>query len=96
VVWLIAAFIHSMLSIVYAAIVAYPASRFGSAASVVIGSGAGVMIYFVNLYGCTAIFPWFVQTRGWITLVAHVAFGVALAGTYTALCKHRQRSIRRS
>lgn len=94
-VWLIAAFIHFMLSIVYAAIVAYPASRFGIAASVVIGSGAGVMIYFVNLYGFTAIFPWFVQSRGWITLAAHVAFGAALAGTYTALCKHRRRSIRR-
>ncbi|MGH8600917.1 MAG: hypothetical protein ACRET1_09640, partial [Burkholderiales bacterium] len=41
VVWLIAALIHFVLSIIYAVIVAYPVSRFGIAASMVIGSGAG-------------------------------------------------------
>jgi hypothetical protein len=81
-VWLVAAFIHFMLSIIYAAIVAYPASRFGIAASMAIGTAAGVMIYIVNLYGFTAIFPWFVQSRSGITLLAHAVFGATLAGTY--------------
>ncbi|HET8611022.1 MAG TPA: sodium:proline symporter [Burkholderiales bacterium] len=95
-VWLVAAFIHSMLSIIYAAIVVYPASRFGIVVSMIIGTAAGVMIYIVNLYGFTAIFPWFAQSRGGITLLAHVVFGMTLAGTYTMLRENRRRPVRRS
>jgi hypothetical protein len=90
-VWLVAALIHSMLSIVYAALIVYPASRFGLVVSIIIGTAAGVVIYIVNLYGFTMIFPWFVQSRGGITLLAHVVFGMTLTGTYTAL-----RAVRRS
>jgi hypothetical protein len=96
IVWLVAAFIHFVLSVIYAAIVAYPASRCGIAVGMIIGTAAGVMIYIVNLYGFTAIFPWFVQSRGGITLLAHAVFGMTLAGTYMALRKNRRKSIRRS
>lgn len=96
VVWLIASFIHFTLSIVYAVIIVYPASRFGIVTSMIIGTAAGIMIYIVNLYGFTMIFPWFVQSRGGITLLAHAVFGMALTGTYVALCKNRRRRGRRS
>jgi hypothetical protein len=35
----------------------------------------------VNVERFTALFPWFTVTRDWITLLAHLAFGIALAGT---------------
>ncbi len=90
VVWLVAAFIHFTLSIIYAAIVMYPASRVGVAAGMVFGAAAGVVVYIVNLYGFAAIFPWFVQSRGGITLLAHAVFGMTLAGTCAALCAGRR------
>lgn len=95
-VWLVAAFIHFTLSIAYAVIVVYPASRFGVVAGMIIGIGFGIMIYIVNLYGFTAIFPWFVQSRGGITLLAHTVFGMALTGTCSALSNDRRRRDRRS
>jgi hypothetical protein len=55
-VWLVAALVHSMLSIVYAALIVYPASRLGLVVSIIIGTAAGVVIYIVNLYGFTMIF----------------------------------------
>lgn len=33
------------------------------------------------MYGFTTAFPWFEATRDWITLVTHMSFGVAVAGT---------------
>ena len=32
-----------------------------------------------------AIFPWFAEVRDWITLAAHIVFGVTAAATYKAL-----------
>jgi uncharacterized membrane protein YagU involved in acid resistance len=37
------------------------------------------------MYGFTMIFPWFDEARDWITLVAHVVFGVVAASTYRVL-----------
>jgi len=36
----------------------------------------------VNMHGFTLVFPWFAQARDWITLAAHVAFGVVAAGAW--------------
>ncbi|MGA8147390.1 MAG: hypothetical protein WB870_07435 [Gallionellaceae bacterium] len=52
-----------------------PAERLGAIPAYVAGVGFGVALYVVNLYGFTAIFPWFAQSRGWITLIAHGVFG---------------------
>lgn len=43
------------------------------------GGFYGLMLYMVNLYGLTMLFPWFSVARDWITLLAHLVFGLTLA-----------------
>jgi hypothetical protein len=52
-----------------------------------VGALFGLAVYGVNMYGFTAVFPWFEATRDWITIAAHLAFGVAAAGIYKMLSR---------
>ena len=60
--------------------------------SVLLGIVFGVALYIVNLYGFTAIFPWFAQARGWIALIAHGVFGVMVTSVYRSLDIRNARS----
>ena len=84
-IMLVAACIHFTLSIVYGVMVAIMTSRTGTGTAISIGAGFGASLYVVNLYGFTAIFPWFAEVRDWITLAAHIVFGVTAAATYKVL-----------
>lgn len=77
----VATLIHFSLSVVYALIPTYWFVRLRTGPALVAGALYGLTIYVVNLYGFTALFPWFAVARDWVTLVTHLAFGVALAGT---------------
>lgn len=84
-IMLVAACIHFALSIAYGVMVAIVTSRTGTGTAISIGAGFGASLYVVNLYGFTAIFPWFAQVRDWITLVTHIVFGATAAATYKKL-----------
>ena len=84
-VMLAATAIHFLLSIFYATVL-LPLRRSNLAFSLFIGAGFGVALYFLNLHGFTAIFPWFVEARGGITLVAHAVFGVTVMLAYRYSC----------
>ena len=77
---LVASLIHFALSVVYALVPTHLAGRLRAAPALVAGALYGLAIYVVNLYGFTLLFPWFAVARDWVTLVAHLVFGVALAG----------------
>jgi len=81
-VMLAATLIHFTLSIAYAAMLQALASRLHAISALWAGIACGIALYLVNLYGFTLIFPWFEQARGWIALVAHVAFGVTAILVY--------------
>ena len=53
----------------------------------IVGSLYGLGLFVINMYGFVIIFPWFVETRDWITVTAHVVFGVSAAGVYKILSK---------
>jgi hypothetical protein len=84
-VMLVATFIHFSLSVIYAALLASIAAFLKSVPAFLLGIGFGGMLYLVNLYGFTMIFPWFDQTRGWITLIAHGVFGLTAILVYQGL-----------
>ncbi|WP_025040800.1 hypothetical protein [Nitrosospira briensis] len=84
---IIATVIHFVISIVYSLILARLLSRVGTVFSLLAGFIYGLLIYTVNMYGVTAIFPWFSEARDWITVVTHVVFGISLAGTYKVLSR---------
>lgn len=77
---LVASLIHFSLSMAYALLPALLVSRWRTGPSLFAGALYGLLIYGVNLYGFTLLFPWFAVTRDWVTLVAHLVFGVTLAG----------------
>jgi len=88
-VMLAATAIHFLLSIFYAAIL-LPVRRSGLVVSHLAGAGFGIVLYFINMHGFTAIFPWFAEARGGITLATHVVFGVAVSMTYQYLGASRR------
>ncbi|MCC2681631.1 MAG: hypothetical protein K0S36_1195 [Nitrosospira multiformis] len=86
-VMIVATFIHFMLSIAYALILAPLISRPGVVTSMLAGAIFGLIIYVTNMYGMTLIFPWFSVARDWITLATHIVFGISLAVPYKLLSK---------
>jgi hypothetical protein len=85
VIVLISALIHFALSIVYGLALAWVLVRAAVGASLLIGALFGLALYAVNLYGFTVVFPWFAQVRDWITITAHLVFGITAAGVYRSL-----------
>jgi len=83
-VWSAAAAVHFALSIVYGVLLAPLLARFRPTPALLAGAGFGLLLYGVNMYGFTALFPWFVASRSWITAVAHIAFGMSTAVAYLA------------
>ena len=63
--------------------------------ALITGAAFGLILYAVNMYGFTVIFPWFAASRDWITAAAHAAFGIAAAGAYRLAAGVRQRRARR-
>jgi uncharacterized membrane protein YagU involved in acid resistance len=85
IVMLVATLVHLVLSIGYGLILYPLMSRLGTLPSLFAGAAFGLLLYGINMYGFTTVFPWFEATRDWITIVTHMVFGVAIAGTYKML-----------
>ena len=75
----VATVVHFALSFVYTVLIAWLVGHRAAGRAVMLGAASGVALYVVNMHGFTLVFPWFAQTRDWITLAAHVAFGVVAA-----------------
>lgn len=84
-----AALIHTLLSVFYALLPAYWVGKWPPVTSTIAGAMYGLAIFLVNLYGFTILFPWFEVARDWITLLAHLAFGIALVKTCRIWAKRR-------
>ena len=78
-IMLVATLIHFSLSVAYAVIPAHLVGRLRTGPTLFAGALYGLVIYGVNLYGLTLLFPWFVVSRGWVTLITHLVFGILLA-----------------
>lgn len=85
--WVVVAalFVHFALSIVYALIGSVLAARLRFWPAVGAGAVAGLVLYFINLYGFTAAFEWFEASRNWVTTFTHVSFGIGVAAAYKGL-----------
>jgi hypothetical protein len=84
IVMLVASLIHFGLSLLYAALL-FPLRPAQPTSAFAVGSVFGALLYVVNLHGFTLLFPWFVEARGGITLVAHLVFGMTAMETLRRL-----------
>lgn len=85
----VATLIHFTLSIGYTLLLAPLVARRARVPAVAIGTAFGLLLFTVNMYGFTALFPWFRVTRDAITLISHGVFGAAAAFCYDALARRR-------
>ncbi len=78
-VMMAAMMLHFILSIIYAIIVGWLCRKLSMGTSILIGSVFGLVIYIINFYGFTALFPWFAMARNWISIFSHIMFGIIAA-----------------
>ena len=81
--------IHMILSILLAIVLGWMIShwRMNLLTAIVAGTVFGLVVYFVDFYIMTAVFPWFAMARGTISIFAHAVFGLVLGWTYHAIAK---------
>jgi hypothetical protein len=92
---LVAMLVHITTSVVYAIILGWVISSrgFGLGMSLLVGTLFGILLYLVNFYVFTAVWPWFAMARGMISIFAHAAYGLALGWAYRALSSRSVRVI---
>ena len=59
------------------------------------GGVFGLVLYLVNFYGFTAVFPWFAMARGGLSIFVHITFGVVAALAYKGLQRRKIVSVTR-
>jgi len=84
-VMIVATGIHTGLSVAYSLILVFAIRRRPIRGALLAGLVFGLILYVVNMYGMTGMFPWFSEVRDWITVAAHVVFGIAVAAVYKIL-----------
>lgn len=84
---IVALFVHFALSILYAVILSYLIYRLETSSALLVGALFGLALYLINFYAFTGLFAWFATGRNWVSIVAHLIFGVALAFAYKQLVK---------
>lgn len=61
-----------------------------------VGGLFGFFVYLANFHLLTVLAPWFVELRGWATLIGHIVFGITAAVLYSRLARpsiiHRRSS----
>lgn len=91
---MVAMVIHFALSIVFALVLAAIISRMGTGAALLVGAVFGLALYVVNFYGMTVVFPWFADARNWVSIFAHVVFGLVAAAAYVGLVRRPRATTR--
>jgi len=84
---LVAMLVHFTTSVIYAAILGWVISSraLGLGMSMFVGTLFGLLLYFMNSYLFTAVWPWFATARGMISIFAHATYGLTLGWAYHAL-----------
>ncbi|XKH61662.1 sodium:proton antiporter [Halomonas sediminis] len=84
-VGLAAMVVHFTLSLIYAWLLAPFLEGTKPFTAMLRGALFGLVIYAVNFYLFTILFPWFEEARTWLTIAAHLIFGAVLATSYCHL-----------
>lgn len=88
-VFLIATGMHFIFSVVFGLAIAFIINlfRIPLTGSLVFGAVLGYLLYLVNFYGMTNFFPWFMESRNWVSAFTHISFGIATTWSYLGLLK---------
>jgi hypothetical protein len=89
-VMMVGMMVHLVLSVILAIVLGWGISRFGlgMAAAIIVGMIFGIVVYYVDFYGFTAVFPWFAMNRSLTILFGHAMFGAVAGGVYRGIARH--------
>ena len=90
-IFAVAMLVHFALSIIYAVAFDWVTERLGLTTTILLGAVFGLLLYLINFYGFTAVFPWFALARNWVSIVAHIVFGMSVAAAYKPIEQYRAR-----
>ncbi len=90
---LVGLIVNLVLSVAYAFVIAFAIAGRSQGVALLIGAAAGLALYLINFYVFTGIFPQFAGARNWVTVVAHLAFGLLAALFYVRFTRE-QRELR--
>jgi hypothetical protein len=79
---LVALAVDIVLAVIYTAVLGWFIHYWSLGWSLMVGAVFGVLLYIVNFYGFTAVFPWFEMGRNGVTLFTHVVFSLTAAWAY--------------
>ena len=81
---MVAMVIHFVLSVVFAAALAWGLGRVSHGRALAVGAVFGLGLYAVNVYllPSPGVFPWFAMARNGVSIGVHLAFGVLTAWFY--------------
>lgn len=82
---IVAVILHMILSVIYAIMIGFIIKSMSFGKALLVGAAIGLIIYFVNFYIMTGIFPWFAMARNWVSGFAHVSFGIGAAWAFKVL-----------
>jgi hypothetical protein len=88
-VFISALIVHFVLAIIYGLILSAIVFRLEEWLGLVVGAVFGLVLYWINFYGFTAVFPWFAEARGGLGILAHLVFGFVAAWSYKELTKRQ-------
>jgi hypothetical protein len=74
--------IHFLLSWIYAAAFDWVFGGMRTGPFIAVGVLFGLLLYLVNFYVFTAVWPWFAEARNWVSVFVHLVYGGVLAWTY--------------
>ncbi len=94
VIVMVAMVIHFVLAIVYGLMLALIIHRLSVGVALIAGAVFGLVLYLINFYGFTAVFPWFAMARGGLSIFVHLVFGVVAAWAYKGMQKTRMAPVR--
>jgi hypothetical protein len=81
----VALLVNTVLSILFAGIIALIIHRWGLIVGLLGGAILGLALYAINFYTFSLLFPWFFPFRSWMMVVSHLIFGAVAGGTYELL-----------
>lgn len=87
-VTLAAVILHFVMSLAYAVVFAFIAKGRPIGAAALLGAAYGLLLYVVNFYGFTMLFPWFAELRHWTAIASHLIFGATLGALYAYWAPH--------
>jgi hypothetical protein len=74
-----------ILSVLFACVVAFVVHREGWILSAMGGALLGLVLYVINFWTMSLLFPWLFTLRNWMLLLGHVVFGAVVGAVYELL-----------